>query len=465
MAFCITVEVPLLLAFFSFMLTESVYTNLIIFRTCYVTLGYNKSECALLGNTYNNETEELEKLVEPHAAVINMVRTTTESVFAVLLCLFIGPWSDKFGRKPVLIVSLLGYSMMFLCISIFSYFSNMSPWYSVICSIPVLITGGGSSFLTVILSYITDISNEETRGVRMAVFEVVLAAGILLGNISSSYWFYATNYISVFTLAAVLCTLSVLYTILFIPESLQNMETQGKLRGFFQISNVVDVIKTAVKKRENFKRAIILSSVVILSFYIFSINGDNGIMFLYLREKFDWTLTKYTLYSSATNVIWIIGTITGTFLLHKLLKVKEAVLLLVGFISIVIAALLQGLARSDWYIYTAGVVRCLGGIISPMTRSLVSKLVPADEIGKIFSMIMASEFMLSLGASPLYTAVYNATIDSDPGAFNYLTAGIYSINVILAIAIITMQRRNAPAYDQIINEENEDTSETDHTIN
>lgn len=63
---------------------------------------------------YNNETEKLEKLVEPQAAVINMVRSTIESLFSVLLCLFIGPWSDRFGRKPLLIVNLIGAVYLFI---------------------------------------------------------------------------------------------------------------------------------------------------------------------------------------------------------------------------------------------------------------------------------------------------------------------------------------------------------------
>lgn len=60
----------------------------------------------------------------------------------------------------------------------------------------------------------------------MAVFEAVLAGGILIGNVLSSYLFYALNYMSVFAIAAGLNALGLLYTIFFIPESLQNPETQ-----------------------------------------------------------------------------------------------------------------------------------------------------------------------------------------------------------------------------------------------
>lgn len=68
-----------------------------------------------------------------------------------------------------------------------------------------------------------------------------------------------------------------------------------------------------------------------------------------------------------------------------------------------------------------------------MSRSLLSKLVPDDEIGKIFSMIMATEFLVGLGASPLYTAVYKATINTDPAVFNYLSAGLFAFNMILTM--------------------------------
>jgi PCFT/HCP family folate transporter-like MFS transporter 1/3 len=105
----IHVEIPLLLLFFAFILSDSVKTNLIIFRTCYVTLGYNKSECALLGSQdADNETSKLEKIVEPYAATLNMVHSLTEACFSAVICLFVGPWSDRFGRKPILIIPIIG---------------------------------------------------------------------------------------------------------------------------------------------------------------------------------------------------------------------------------------------------------------------------------------------------------------------------------------------------------------------
>lgn len=52
--------------------------------------------------------QEIEILVQPHAAKIMMAQTIIEGVIPAIVSLFIGPWSDKFGRKPVIITTLCG---------------------------------------------------------------------------------------------------------------------------------------------------------------------------------------------------------------------------------------------------------------------------------------------------------------------------------------------------------------------
>uniref|UniRef100_A0A6P7FUV5 Uncharacterized protein LOC114331363 n=1 Tax=Diabrotica virgifera virgifera TaxID=50390 RepID=A0A6P7FUV5_DIAVI len=107
----ISVEIPLFFMFVNFLLTSTLLTNLIVYRTCYIILGHNKTQCAELGSDNinivdKNATEALDKLVVPTADIITMVKTSVESIFPVIVCLVAGPWSDKHGRKPVLLMSL-----------------------------------------------------------------------------------------------------------------------------------------------------------------------------------------------------------------------------------------------------------------------------------------------------------------------------------------------------------------------
>lgn len=66
-----------------------------------------------------------------------------------------------------------------------------------------------------------------------------------------------------------------------------------------------------------------------------------------------------------------------------------------------------------------------------MIRTFITKIVPADEIGKVFSFIVGSESVIGLFSSPLYTTIYNYTINLNPGIFNFFTAAVYFVGMIL----------------------------------
>lgn len=74
-------------------------------------LGYNISECALLGSeNKDNYTQNLESIVQPYANVISMVNGIPSGITSAFIALFIGSWSDKYGRKPVIILTTAGKS-------------------------------------------------------------------------------------------------------------------------------------------------------------------------------------------------------------------------------------------------------------------------------------------------------------------------------------------------------------------
>lgn len=85
------------------------FQNQIIYQTCTEIFEFNKSECVLLGTQNGtNETQLIEKVVQPYAAKIFMARTIIESLIPAFASMFIGPWSDKFGRRPVIISTYVG---------------------------------------------------------------------------------------------------------------------------------------------------------------------------------------------------------------------------------------------------------------------------------------------------------------------------------------------------------------------
>lgn len=78
-------------------------------------------------------------------------------------------------------------------------------------------------------------------------------------------------------------------------------------------------------------------------------------------------------------------------------------------------------------------LKILGGGISPMARSLISKTVPSDEIGKVFAFIVALETLSGMIACPMYTFVYNSTLETMPSAYNFITAGIFVLCLVIVL--------------------------------
>lgn len=111
------------------------------------------------------------------------------------------------------------------------------------------------------------------------------------------------------------------------------------------------MIQMTIKSRRKYERPIIFLTAIMLCLYIFVINGDIAVTFLFLRSKFGWTLEKYTLFSSVSNLIWIACTMLGVYLLQHLLKVIDSVLVLMGFLSMLNGTLLQAVAKNDWPLY------------------------------------------------------------------------------------------------------------------
>ncbi|GAB2685794.1 hypothetical protein GCM10027037_04270 [Mucilaginibacter koreensis] len=134
--------------------------------------------------------------------------------YAIMQFIFapvIGNLSDKYGRRPVLLASLLGFSVDYL-------FLAFAPtiWWLFVGRIVAGITG--ASFTTA-SAYIADVSTPETRaqnfGIVGAAFGMGFIIGPMLGGILGD--------ISVklpFLVAAGLALLNALYGLFLLPESL-----------------------------------------------------------------------------------------------------------------------------------------------------------------------------------------------------------------------------------------------------
>lgn len=259
-----TLEPVVLLLFFGYNVCSTVFQDQLVFQVCVSELGYNFSDCVVLGTNNDSEVvKDLEKKVQPYVADLIMTKSIVEAVVPAFLSLFIGPWSDKFGRKPMIVASLTGFFLTYLIIWILCAVSAayiLNPWYYVLASIPIATMGGICTMITGVYCYIADITTDKNRAVKMGVIEAALFVGLLLGSGSSSYIYEWSNTTTVFGIATGAVLLALLYTIFFIEESKEISELDSRasmIRELFKLELVREMFVVCFRRRPNYDRAII----------------------------------------------------------------------------------------------------------------------------------------------------------------------------------------------------------------
>lgn len=454
----LTVEPLMFLTFFGSNLSAILLTNLLLIRSC---------EYMNLPNCSNIDThpgEPLDKLVEPYVAQVGMYRLIFESVVPTIIAFFIGPWSDTYGRRPLLILPLIGYCLNFILLIGFAWF-KLPPMYVIFTSAPLVFLGGYMTFITGAFCYITDICPKMKLPHRLALAEGALFFGFICGNTLGPFiygWFPSHGFEGVFAIAFLFCLSALLYAVFFIPESIPNTEhtAQERFRALFDYRQVIDLFQISFGKHDGHSRStrFIVAGASLLSVMI--LEGTISVTFLYTRNKFSWDAKEFSFYADASFVIGLIGSIGGIAVFTKCLKMSNEFASCIAFFFKSISYVIAGLGNSSWCMYLSCVVGGLGGMSSPLNRAIMSETVPKNHIGKLFSIMSAFMTAVPIAAGTAYTLLYNSTINSFSGAFFLLSAALSAVCCI-ALAAITISKQFYNPNPYSLTSEAEDSEPTE----
>lgn len=300
------------------------------------------------------------------------------------------------------------------------------------------------SMVLAILCYTTDLTNESNRSTRLVIIEIILFLGVILGNLASSYVLSMTNVTTVFAIGLTCCCIATLHIILFVYESVQNVDEASIGRKICELTSptpVIDMLKTCFRKRSFKERRMLWGLILILMLTILQMNGVSTVFYLFVRERFQWNLRDATIYDSLSNAIAITGCLVGIALFKKVLKIADMTLIFVAFTSAIFDSSIKAFAQTTSTMYIATGVAVFKIMASPMCRSVISSIIPNSEIGKVYSFTSAFEAISSLIAAPLYTYVYAQTFTSFPGAFYLLSTAIFGVNIVIAVCVNRMRRQ------------------------
>ncbi|WP_428223869.1 TCR/Tet family MFS transporter [Flavobacterium sp.] len=275
----------------------------------------------------------------------------------------VGNLSDKYGRRPVLLLSLFGFSLDYLLLA----FAPTISWLF----IGRILAGITGASITTASAYIADISTDENRaknfGMIGAAFGLGFIIGPVIGGLLAQYGaripFYA---------AAVLCLLNFLYGYFILPESLSK-----KHRRAFDWTRANPI--GAFISLKKYPKLIGLTLAVFLLHTASHAVQSNWSYFTMYQFHWDETMIGLSLGMVGLLVALVQGGLIR-WINPKLGNVKS---IYVGMALYTIGMFLFGFASQSWMMFAFLIPYCLGGIAGPALQAVIAGQVPANEQGEI----------------------------------------------------------------------------------
>ncbi|MEI6489564.1 MAG: TCR/Tet family MFS transporter [Bacteroidota bacterium] len=306
---------------------------------------------------------------------VNLNLATTYSgymmaTYAVMQFIFapvLGGLSDKYGRRPVLLLSLFGLG----CDYIFLSFANTLP----LLFVGRVIAGICGASFTTSFAYIADVSAPEKRaqnfGMMGAAFGLGFIIGPMLGGLFSGLGVRAP-----FIAAACFSLINWLYGYFILPESLK-----PENRRNFDIKRANPFGAFAQLRKSKHIRTLVVGV------FLLYLAGQvmPSIWPFYTKFMFHWTDREIG-YSLAFVGI-MISIVQGGLIKFSQKKFGTNKAIFIGLTLYFIGLGLLSMATQSWMIYAFVFVYSLGAIAPPALQAVISGRVSATEQGELQGMM------------------------------------------------------------------------------
>ena len=288
------------------------------------------------------------------------------STYAIIQFMFspvIGNLSDRYGRRPVLLSSLLGFGIDYIILA-------LAPTFGWLFLGRVIAGITGASFTTG-SAYIADVSTPETRaknfGLIGAAFGLGFIIGPALGGLLSGWGIRAP-----FFAAAGLCLLNTLYGYFVLPESL----SKESRRPFnWKKANPFGSLQFLRKT----------PAISGLAFGVFLIymaaQAVQGNWSFFTMYRFNWTPGLVGVSLAVVGVLVGAVQVGLTRVLNP--RIGDAKSIYLGLILYTVGLVLFAFATSTWMMFAFLVPYCLGGVAGPALQSTLAGHVAPNQQGEL----------------------------------------------------------------------------------
>ncbi|XP_015117913.1 proton-coupled folate transporter [Diachasma alloeum] len=427
--------------------------NLNLEKACRVNLGYSDTVCSALADRNTTGYEEEETAVQQLVAGMQTWKLALQSGLPTLLILFLGAWSDRTGlRKPCMLLPIVGEFLTSVSLIICTYWFYELPMEAAGVSEALwpAITGGWFTMFMAIFSYIGDITTVESRTLRIGAVNVFLSLSVPIGMALSGILYIKIGFYGVFAISTVCYVASFVYGLVVIkeaprpentaPDKRTNMSKCATIVDFFSFRHIEETFRVAFKKGANNRQKRVAVLMIIVMVVVGPMYGEMAVMYLFTRYRFNWNEVNFSMWTTYSMVTNLIGTMISVGFFSHFLKIDDALVGVMSCMSKILASLVYSFATEDWMMYLGPIVEIVNGTSFIAMRSIASKLVPTDELGKVNSLFGVCESLMPLVYGPMYSSVYASTMNTLPGTF-FLLGGCLTVPAVVAFLWLYREHR------------------------
>lgn len=354
------------------------------------------------------------------------------SVFALMQFIFaplMGNLSDRFGRRPVILLSLLGFCVDYIILA-------LAHNYALLFVGRVLAGITGASF-TAASAYIADISTNENRaknfGLIGAAFGLGFVLGPALGGLLAGWGLRAPFYA-----AAILCFVNFLYGYFVLPESLK---VENRRPFNWLKANPVGSLFFFIKHKE------ITGLVAGFIFIYLAAHAVQSNWSYFTMFVFNWNEKQVGISLAIVGVL--VGLVQGGLIRIVNPKLGDEKSTYLGLLLYAVGLTLFAFASRSWMMYVFLIPYCLGGVAGPALQSIITKHIPNNEQGELQGGLTSLMSLTSIFGPLIMTGLFNYTTHSNspihfPGAPFLLGAVFMLISVWIARRVLQKERKENP---------------------
>ncbi len=311
------------------------------------------------------------------------------TVFAIMQFLFspvLGALSDRFGRRPILLLSIAGLGLSYVGMA-----TAASIWQLLLIR---LVTGATSANIATAFAYIADVTPSDRRAGAYGMMQAAMSMGFaigpglagLLGRYDPTWPFWA---------AAALSLVNATYGFFVVPESLpkdQRAPLVLRKLGYFRAMSILT------------SKPGLLRMALVLALAQFATMVFPTVFVLYAEHRYSW---KVTAVSICITTFGICSAIVQAGFSGRLVRaLGEHRVILLGLLCGVAGTLVFGLSPTGVLFMIGIPIMTLSGICGPAIQSLMTRQVSHSEQGRLQGANTSLQALAGIVSPMMFSGVF-----------------------------------------------------------